>query len=81
MVFCTIVMGLSGDSLEILGTELAKPPAAVTWGADRLDVFGLDDHNMIKHQFYDGSAWKPNAAEFKNLGGAYDPTYSIAAST
>ena len=67
--------------LETLGNGLATPPVAVTWGDDRLDVFGLDDHDVIKHQYWDGSAWLPHTAEFENLGGACNSQYAIAAAT
>ena len=71
----------AGTDLETLGVGLASPPVAVSWGADRLDIFGLDDHNVLKHQFYDGTAWQPKYNELENLGGSCDPAYPIAANT
>ncbi|KAL8938926.1 MAG: hypothetical protein Q9211_002977 [Gyalolechia sp. 1 TL-2023] len=72
----------SGQDLEKLGNGLTKPPVVVTWGANRLDVFGLDDHNVIKHQFYDGGGdWRPEVAQFENLGGGCDGQSNVAAST
>ncbi|KAL8684832.1 MAG: hypothetical protein Q9224_006110, partial [Gallowayella concinna] len=45
----------SGLDVETLGNGLATPPVAVSWGADRLDIFALDDHSVLKHQYWDGS--------------------------
>lgn len=43
--------------LETLGNRLTTAPVAISWGIDRLDIIGLDDYNVIKHQFWDGSSW------------------------
>ena len=56
-------------------------PVALTWGLDRMDIFGLDDHNVIKHQYFDGSAWQPKADEFENLGGECNAGYPLSAIT
>ena len=71
----------SSVGLEILGNGLATPPVAVTWGIDRMDVFGLDDHNTIKHQYYDGNKWQLDVHELENLAGACDGKGSVVANT
>lgn len=71
----------AGLGFEILGNGLATPPSAVTWGGDRLDVFGLDDNAVIKHQYWDGTAWLPKPSEFENLGAGCSGDFPIAVST
>ena len=71
----------AGLGFEILGNGLATPPSAATWGGDRLDVFGLDDHAVIKHQYWDGTAWLPKDSELENLGAGCSGTFPIAVTT
>ena len=71
----------AGLDFEILGNGLATPPSAVTWGGDRLDIFGLDDHAVIKHQFWDGTAWLPKDSEFENLGAGCSGEFPITVTT
>ncbi|KAL8798386.1 MAG: hypothetical protein Q9182_006709 [Xanthomendoza sp. 2 TL-2023] len=71
----------AGVDVELLGNGLATPPVAVTWGVDRLDIFGLDDHSTIKHQYWDGTAWRPSPGELENLGGGCDSAHAIAPNT
>ena len=54
---------------------------AVTWGVGRLDIFALDYLGVIKHQYWDGTAWKPQVAEFESLGTQCDPDFDIAVTT
>lgn len=70
-----------GSKLEALGNGLATPPVAVSVNVSRLDVFGLDDHHVIKHQYFDGTTWQPNTAELNNLGGPCAEDSSVTVSS
>lgn len=48
----TIWEDLSGD----LNSKTSL--AATSWGAGRLDVFGLSKENTIYHKYWDGSSWQ-----------------------
>ncbi|KAL8852604.1 MAG: hypothetical protein Q9221_002484 [Calogaya cf. arnoldii] len=71
----------SGQTMEQLGQGLATAPISISWGPERMDVFGLDEDGTILHQYYDGTAWKPHHAEFEKLGKGCNPSYEIAAGT
>ena len=62
-----------------LGGSFNTPPAAVSVGLDRLDVFGLGANYDILHKVYDASSssWSP---DWENLGGNLTST-PVAAST
>ena len=44
---------------ESLGGELIGPPAASSWGADRLDVFATGRDGALWHRWWNGSEWVP----------------------
>ena len=50
--------------------------SAVSWGFNRMDVFGeyLDSGN-ISHKYWDGYQWKPDPQTLEDLGGPSDATY------
>jgi peptidase M23-like protein/repeat uncharacterized protein DUF346 len=50
-----------------LGGPIASPPAAASWGPNRLDLFAAGTDGQLKHKAWDGSAW---SALF-NLGGSF----------
>jgi Trypsin-like peptidase domain/Repeat of unknown function (DUF346) len=50
---------------ENLGGALVSAPAAVSWVANRLDVFAWTTDNSLQHWWWDGSSWGSD-----NLGGA-----------
>jgi hypothetical protein len=40
------------------GASVISPPAAVSWAPNRLDVFGLDEDNVVRHNWsWDGANW------------------------
>jgi Repeat of unknown function (DUF346) len=49
---------------EDLAGVLASAPAAVSWAADRLDVFARAANNSLQHWWWDGANWGTD-----NLGG------------
>ena len=42
--------------------------AAVSWGANRLDIFGIGLDNAMYHRAWDGSAW---SRDWQGLGRAF----------
>ena len=53
----------------------SAPPglAAVSWGFNRMDVFGEDqDSGDVSHKYWDGYQWGPSAEELEDLGGPSD---------
>ncbi|MGD0568272.1 MAG: hypothetical protein ABSA78_07685 [Candidatus Sulfotelmatobacter sp.] len=55
---------------------LASAPSAVSWGANRLDIFALGADGDLWHLAWNGSSW----ASWQNLG-APSPTVGIAAAS
>ena len=47
-----------------VSTPLTGPPAACSWGVNRLDVFARGARGEILHKSWDGRAWSP----FVSLG-------------
>ena len=45
--------------------------AAVAWGPNRLDIFGLGTNNEMYHQWWDGSAWGPSQTGWEAHGGVF----------
>jgi hypothetical protein len=46
--------------------------AATSWGANRLDIFGLGTENQMYHKAWDGTAWLPSPTGWEALGGVFD---------
>jgi hypothetical protein len=44
---------------EWLGGTFIHPPAAVSWGADRLDIFGPGQDGSMFHKAWNGAASRP----------------------
>ena len=42
---------------ESIGGELADTPAAVSWAANRIDIFVLGKNKRLWHKVWDGSGW------------------------
>ena len=49
----------SATDWEALGGGFNSTPAVVSWGANRLDIFGLGSDNQMYHKAWDGSRWLP----------------------
>jgi hypothetical protein len=43
-------------------------PAAVSWGADRLDVFARGADGQMYHKAWDNGSWSPSQADWDALG-------------
>lgn len=70
--------GPSVEKLESLGGFSSSPPAAVSWGPERADIFIVSENQTLLHKYWDGASWKPSEKEWENLGG--ELTYSYALS-
>jgi hypothetical protein len=58
---------------EPLGGTFNSPPAVVSWGPNRIDVFGLGVANDMFHKWWDGGpTWKPSQTEWEPLGGTFN---------
>jgi Repeat of unknown function (DUF346) len=44
----------------------------VSWGPDRLDIFGLGTNNEMFHKSWDGISWGPSQTGWEALGGVFD---------
>ena len=45
--------------------------SAISWGFNRMDVYGVDDHGNIAHQYWDGYQWGPSYDQIETLGGQF----------
>ena len=56
--------GTSPNRWESLGGMITSPPTAVSWGTNRLDVFGIGTDGATWQRWWDGSRWQG----WKSLG-------------
>jgi C1A family cysteine protease len=59
---------------ESLGGQLSSAPAAVSWGANRIDVFGRGTDNALWHKWWDGRAW----SGWESLGGGLSSAPAVS---
>jgi hypothetical protein len=53
-----------------MGGNFSSAPAVVSWGPNRLDIFGIGaDDGAIKHKYWNGDMWVPGSTEWEDLGG------------
>lgn len=57
----------SVDAVYPKGGSFVSTPAVVSWGPNRLDIFGTTDAGQLGHQTWYGSGWYPEWG-FENLG-------------
>jgi hypothetical protein len=69
--------GPAGGVADFLGGIFTTPPAAVSVGLNRLDVFGLGLDYAVHHKVYDASSnsW---SSDWENLGGNLTSTPAVA---
>ena len=60
--------GPSRTDWEWLGGTFNSPPAAVSWGPNRLDIFGVGVDNTMFHKWWDGTNWGPSRTDWVSLG-------------
>ena len=49
--------GSTWSDWQNLGGNLASPPAAVSWGNNRVDVFAVWGDRTLRHLWWDGTLW------------------------
>jgi len=62
----------AGMDWEALGGRFASPPAVVSWGPGRLDIFALGVANDMFHKAFDGT-WQPAGTDWESLAGRFTP--------
>ncbi|SAL87993.1 hypothetical protein AWB67_07514 [Caballeronia terrestris] len=45
--------------------------ACVSWGPNRLDIFGVGTDNQMYHKAWNGTCWLPSQREWEPLGGSF----------
>jgi hypothetical protein len=53
--------------------------AAVAWGSNRLDIFGLGTDHQMFHKAWTGSAWAPSQTGWEPLGGIFSSPPAVVA--
>ncbi|RSM61647.1 hypothetical protein DMB66_24335 [Actinoplanes sp. ATCC 53533] len=48
-----------------------RPPKVTSWGANRLDIFGLGTDRAMYHKAWTGNAWAPSPLDWERLGGVF----------
>ncbi len=66
--------GSTWSDWQNLGGNLASPPAAVSWGNNRVDVFAVWGDRTLRHTWWDGTLWN----EWESLGGDYAEEPAVA---
>jgi hypothetical protein len=57
---------------EDFGGDFSSAPAIVSWGTNRLDIFGIDaESGSVKHKYWDSgsNSWAPSGKDWEDLGG------------
>lgn len=49
--------------------HFTSSPAVVSWGPNRLDIYGIDINAQLAHQTWWGDGWYPGPDEWESLGG------------
>jgi hypothetical protein len=62
---------LQPDDIAGIRSLYSYPPAAVSWGSNRLDIFGLGTDGAMYHKAWDGSRWHPSTLDWERLGGVF----------
>lgn len=73
--------GPSVDGLESLGgIKFASAPSAVSWGADRTDIFAIGSlaNSQLYHKYWDGHSWQPAEMDWEGLGGDLHDQFPLA---
>ena len=62
--------GPSLTGYERMGGVCVGEPEAVSWGANRLDLFVIGTDSALYHKWWNGSAWGPSLTGYEAMGGA-----------
>jgi hypothetical protein len=52
--------GPGHDEWDRLGGTVIASPTAISWGPDRLDIFGVGTDNGVYHKWWGDSDWRPD---------------------
>lgn len=64
-------MGYGAEQWENLGGKIVGKTGAVSWGANRLDLFVRGTNNAMYHKAWDGAQWLPGITGWESLGGTF----------
>ena len=75
----------STSSLHRLANEFpghGPSVSTISWGYNRMDVFGLSPSGIALHKWYDGYQWQPNVDGLESLGGdLFSPPIAVSRNT
>jgi hypothetical protein len=56
---------------ESIGDTITSPLTGVSWGPNRLDVFGLGKDGRVLHKTLTNGHWLPSKVDWEDLGGSF----------
>jgi hypothetical protein len=62
---------------QALGGTFTSAPAAIAWGADRVDVFGVGTDHAMYQKTANGESWSPS---WQSIGGTFTSAASVVLS-
>lgn len=60
------------ESVNRLSTISGPSISAISWGYNRMDVYGSDGEGNVTHQYWDGYQWGPAYNQIEALGGGFN---------
>ena len=67
-------------SVDRLSTTSGPSLSAISWGYNRMDIYGNDGKGNVTHQYWDGYQWGPAYNRIEALGGGFNSPPSAVAS-
>lgn len=67
-------------SVDRLSTTSGPSLSAISWGFNRMDIYGSDGKGNVTHQYWDGYQWGPAYNQIEALGGGFNSPPSAVAS-
>ena len=71
-------MGPLQEGWEPLGGKFLTPPAVVSWGPGRIDIFAIGLDGAMYHKAWD-NGWHPSPDEWELLGGSFASPPAVVA--
>lgn len=70
------------QSVDRLSTTSGPSLSAISWGYNRMDIYGNDGEGNVTHQYWDGYQWGPAYNQIEALGGGFNsPPTAVATGT
>ena len=70
------------QSMDRLSVTAGPSVSAISWGFNRMDVYGNDGAGNVTHQYWDGYQWGPAYNQIEALGGGFDsPPTAVSPAT